>query len=209
MTTRLFLLLFACFIFVQGNSQNQVAAYLSHTDSMEVTPIKGVNSFRYKDMHPSLSPEGDVMYFASERGGKSWSYPYMDTRSDSNVFYLSDLWRSKREGSKWSKPECLPFGLNSSKADHSPIIDKDGLYHFSWDGEEEVAKLLSKKNGDFVKFHWMHLEDGSFLEFRLKTDPLTRDLALMVTYFVDEDEEEEAQLLWDNQIEELLHVLGS
>ena len=62
-------------------------------------------------------------------------------------------------------------------------IDKDGLYHFSWDGEEEVAKLLSKKNGDFVKYHWMHLEDGTFLEFRLKTDPLTRDLALIVTYY--------------------------
>ncbi|MFT6210114.1 MAG: hypothetical protein ACJATE_000719 [Bacteroidia bacterium] len=88
-------------------------------------------------------------------------------------------------------------------------IDKDGLYHFSWDGEEEVAKLLSKKNGDFVKYHWMHLEDGTFLEFRLKTDPLTRDLALIITYFVEEDEEEEARMLWDNQVEELLHVLGS
>ena len=88
-------------------------------------------------------------------------------------------------------------------------IDKDGLYHFSWDGEEEVAKLISKKNGESVKFHWMHLEAGTFLEFRLKTDPLTRDLALLITYFVEEDEEEEAKMLWDNQVEELLHVLGS
>jgi len=88
-------------------------------------------------------------------------------------------------------------------------IDKEGLYHFAWDGEEEIAKLLGKKNGEFVKFHWMHLEDGTFLEFRLKTDPMTRDLALIVTYFVEEDEEEEARLLWDNQIEALLQVLGS
>lgn len=88
-------------------------------------------------------------------------------------------------------------------------IDKDGLYHFSWDGEEEVAKLLSKKNLEFVKFHWMHLEEGTFLEFRLKTDPLTKDLALMVTFFAEEDEEDEARLLWDNQIDNLLHILGS
>lgn len=88
-------------------------------------------------------------------------------------------------------------------------IDKDGLYHFSWDGEEEVAKLLSKKNGEYVKFHWEHLDQGTYLEFRLKKDPLTGDLALMVTYFVEEDEEEEARLLWDNQIDELFHVLGS
>lgn len=88
-------------------------------------------------------------------------------------------------------------------------IDKDGLYHFSWDGEEEIAKLVTKKNGEYVKYHWTHLEEGTYLEFRLKKDPLTGDLALMVTYFVEEGEEEEARLLWDNQIEELLHVLGS
>lgn len=88
-------------------------------------------------------------------------------------------------------------------------IDNEGLYHFMWDGEEEVAKLLGKKNNDFVKFHWLHLEEGTYLELRLKTDPLTRDLALMITYFVEEGEEEESALLWDNQIEELLQVLGS
>ncbi|MFM1874752.1 MAG: hypothetical protein RL266_489 [Bacteroidota bacterium] len=88
-------------------------------------------------------------------------------------------------------------------------IDKEGLYHFTWDGEEEVAKLLSKKNLDFVKFHWMHLEEGTYLEFRLKTDPLTKDLALLVTFFAEEGEEEAARMLWDNQIDELLHILGS
>ena len=91
-------------------------------------------------------------------------------------------------------------------------IDKDGLYHFSWDGEEEVAKLLGKKNGEFVKFHWEHLDPGTFLEFRLRKDPLTGDLILTVTYFVEEDdeeEEEESRLLWDSQIDELLHILGS
>ncbi len=88
-------------------------------------------------------------------------------------------------------------------------IDKDGLYHFSWDGEKEVAKLLGKKNLEFVKFHWMHLDEGTFLEFRLKTDALTKDLALIVTFFTEEDEEEEARALWDQQVEELLHLLGS
>lgn len=88
-------------------------------------------------------------------------------------------------------------------------IDKNGLYHFIWDGEEEVAKLLGKKSGEYVKFHWEHLEAGTYLEFRLKKDPLTGDLALVVTFFAEEGEEDEARLLWDNQIEELLHILGS
>lgn len=88
-------------------------------------------------------------------------------------------------------------------------IDKDGLYHFSWGGEEEVAKLMGKKNLEYVKFHWMHLDEDTYLEFRLKTDPLTKDLALMVTFFAEEDEVEEAKMLWDNQIDALLHILGS
>jgi hypothetical protein len=88
-------------------------------------------------------------------------------------------------------------------------IDKNGLYHFNWDGEEEVATLLSKKNLEYVKFHWMHLEEDTYLEFRLKTDPLTKDLALLVTFFAYEGEEEEGKALWDNQIEQLLHILGS
>lgn len=88
-------------------------------------------------------------------------------------------------------------------------IDKDGLYHFNWNGEEEVAKLLGKKNLEFVKFHWMHLDEDTYLEFRLKTDALTKDLALLVTFFAHEGEEEEGKALWDNQIEGLLHILGS
>jgi uncharacterized protein YndB with AHSA1/START domain len=88
-------------------------------------------------------------------------------------------------------------------------IDKDGLYHFTWDDEEEVAKLLSKKNGEYVKFHWEHLDSSTYLEFRLKKDALTGDLALIITYFAEEDEVEERRLLWDNQIDELLHILGS
>lgn len=89
-------------------------------------------------------------------------------------------------------------------------IDKEGHYHFSWDDEEEVAELLTKKNGEYVKFRWTHFDDSTFLEFRLKKDPITGDLALIITYFIEDDEEEdESRLLWDNQIEELHRILGT
>ena len=60
-----------------------------------------------------------------------------------------------------------------------------------------------------MKFHWEHLDPSTYLEFRLKKDALTGDLALIITYFAEEDEVEERRLLWDNQIDELLHILGS
>ncbi|MFK7972640.1 MAG: hypothetical protein AB8F95_19875 [Bacteroidia bacterium] len=128
---RTLLLFIFCSTMMGSFAQNQIAAYLAHTDSMEVNLIKRVNNYTYDDKHPSLSPDGKTLYFASERGQTSWAFPYMDTRKDSTIFHLPDLWRSTREGAGWSKPECLPFGLNSSREDHSPIITSEDLYFFS------------------------------------------------------------------------------
>ena len=40
-------------------------------------------------------------------------------------------------------------------------------------------------------------------------DELTNDVALIITDFAEEDEVEEAKLLWENQIAELKMVIGS
>ncbi|MGB0892518.1 MAG: START-like domain-containing protein, partial [Flavobacteriaceae bacterium] len=41
-------------------------------------------------------------------------------------------------------------------------------------------------------------------------DALTKDVSLMVTDFSDdEDEVEEAKMLWENQIDELKHTIGA
>jgi len=87
-------------------------------------------------------------------------------------------------------------------------VDKEGHYHFSWEGSKETADLIKSKAGEFVRFHWHHLDDDTYLEFRLKTDPLTSDLALIITDFVEDDEEEESRLLWDTQIDDLKRILG-
>lgn len=87
-------------------------------------------------------------------------------------------------------------------------VDKQGLYHFSWEGSAETAQLVSMKAGEYVRFHWEHLENDTYLEFRLKTDPLTFDVALLITDFIEEDEEEESRMLWNSQIEDLKRVLG-
>jgi len=85
-----------------------------------------------------------------------------------------------------------------------------GIYTFKWDGSEEEAKLISEKNGVFIKFHWVdHEDDDTYFEFRIRIDSLTKEVALIVTDFADEDEVEEASLLWENQINDLKHALGS
>ena len=88
-------------------------------------------------------------------------------------------------------------------------VDREGIYHFEWDGAEELAELVKKKPGEFVIFKWIDRDDDPTFEFRLKRDPMTGDLALIITDHIDEDEEDEQRLLWETQIGELKRILGN
>ena len=100
-----------------------------------------------------------------------------------------------------------PSGLSGWFADDVNI--KNDNYIFFWDGSEETAKVLSKNNNTSIKFQWEDDEgEDYFFEFAIKIDPITKDVAVMITDFVEEDEVEENKLLWDNQINELKNKIG-
>lgn len=107
---------------------------------------------------------------------------------------------------------CLstPSGLSEWFAD-DVNINKD-VFTFIWDGSEEEARMLTKKNEEYIKFRWMEDEEEDnnvYFEIRIKIVPLTGEVALIVTDFAEPDELEEAQLLWDSQIGKLKRILGS
>lgn len=103
-----------------------------------------------------------------------------------------------------------PSGLSEWFADN--VNNKKGIYSFFWDGSEEQAKMIGKKQDEYIKFRWLaDEEEGNdyFFEFRIVVDPLTKEVALNITDFVEPDEVEEATALWDTQVEDLLTLLGS
>ncbi|TXG35796.1 START-like domain-containing protein [Seonamhaeicola maritimus] len=103
-----------------------------------------------------------------------------------------------------------PSGLSEWFSDN--VNSRGELFTFIWDDSEEQAKLLSKKSGERVKFRWLadEEEDQSYyFEIRIQVDEITKDVSLMVTDFADEDEIDEVKMLWENQISDLKHVLGS
>ena len=98
-------------------------------------------------------------------------------------------------------------GLTEWFADDVNI--SDNIFTFIWNGVEQKAKLISKKNLSYIKFHWLDDEDdNTYFEFRLNKLELTGGLALLVTDFAEDDEKEDAINLWDTQISELKHILG-
>jgi uncharacterized protein YndB with AHSA1/START domain len=99
-------------------------------------------------------------------------------------------------------------GLSEWFADD--VNQKGNVFSFFWDESEQQAELLSKKNEKYIRFHWLDDEDeDAYFEFKIEIDELTKDLALIITDFADEDEQEDAIELWDKQIEELQHALGA
>lgn len=103
-----------------------------------------------------------------------------------------------------------PSGLSEWFADN--VNSRGELFTFIWDGTEEKAKLLTKKSSERVKYRWMNDEEEGnsfYFEIRIQVDEITKDVSLMVTDFAEEDEVEEAKMLWENQISDLKQVLGS
>lgn len=101
-----------------------------------------------------------------------------------------------------------PSGLSEWFADDVHI--RDDVYTFYWDGSEQAAKLVNKKENEFVRFHWVDSENDSYFEFTIQVDDLTNDVSLIITDFAEDEQEKEGNaLLWNTQVENLKHALGS
>ncbi len=101
-----------------------------------------------------------------------------------------------------------PSGLAEWFADDVNI--HDGVFSFFWEGSEQKAKLLSFKEDKFVRLQWLDKPDGTYFEFRIEKDDITGDISLIITDFADEAADlKTSKLLWDSQVNQLLHVIGS
>ena len=100
-----------------------------------------------------------------------------------------------------------PEGLSEWFADNVNL--KRGIYHFIWEGAEQEASVVQKKTNKYIRFHWEDDDDQEhYFEFRIHTDELTGDVALLITDFAEEEEKDDAIDLWDTQISELKHAIG-
>jgi START-like superfamily domain len=101
-----------------------------------------------------------------------------------------------------------PAGLSEWFADNVNIRNDE--YTFFWDGSQQTATLLSKKENTFMKFRWNDEPDFTFFEFRIVVDEITQDVAFWVTDFAEDEKSKEAsEMLWHSQIDALIHAMGA
>ena len=101
-----------------------------------------------------------------------------------------------------------PSGLSEWYADN--VNSRGENFEFIWDGAEEKAVLLTKKNAERIKFRW-DVDAGTdyYFELRIQVDEITKDVSLMITDFAEDGEVEEGMMLWENMVSELKQILGS
>jgi len=101
-----------------------------------------------------------------------------------------------------------PSGLSEWFADDVNL--KDNVFTFFWEGNEQQAELIHKKDNKSIRFRWLDSEDEEiYFEFRISQDDLTGDVSLMITDFPEEDEVEDITELWEKQVDGLKRNLGS
>ncbi len=102
------------------NKQNTYSLQLFSAKSGETERWKDVEklpfcSSNHNFMHPAVSPDGKLLFFASNRAGG---------------FGGTDLWVSERNNSEWDKPENLGPAVNTTANEGFPFVALDGKLYF-------------------------------------------------------------------------------
>ena len=89
------------------------------------------------------------------------------------------------------------------------VDDQDGLFSFSWNGSEETAEVVEKEEEKFIRFHWSHAPKEEFFEFSIEKSEVTNQTILVIKDFAEKREIKDQSMLWDHQVKDLFHRLGS
>jgi len=101
--------------------------------------VKGVhfNSNQHSVGHPALTPDGDTMYFASDRKGGQGGL---------------DIWRVSKTDSGWGQPVNLGGKINTKGNEHFPFYHPSGKLYYASDalpglGGLDIYRAEKQKDG--------------------------------------------------------------
>ena len=100
-----------------------------------------------------------------------------------------------------------PAGLQEWFADR--VDDRDNVFSFTWNGTIERAEVLEKEQDKFIRFHWLHAPKEEFFEFKIERSEVTNQTILVIKDFAEKKEIKDQSMVWNYQVKELFHRLGS
>jgi WD40-like Beta Propeller Repeat len=129
----------------------------------EIAPFSG----RYEDGEPCISPDGDKLFFASNRP-IAGSTPRAD----------KDIWFVEKTGAGWGEPKHLDTPVNTDDFDWRPSVTKDGTLYF-------VSNRKAEKRENNI--YRARLIDGKYSSVEMLPDAVNSDYHDMHSW-ISEDE---------------------
>ncbi|WMJ74657.1 OmpA family protein [Cytophagaceae bacterium ABcell3] len=112
------------------------------------------NGDDFSTAHPAFAPDGETVYFASDRPGG---------------YGGSDLYKVTFKDGKWSEPENLGEEINTKGNEFFPFVDELGVLYFSSDGHPGLGGL------DLFKY-----EDGELTHLNYPISSKRDDFGVLV-----------------------------
>jgi hypothetical protein len=100
-----------------------------------------------------------------------------------------------------------PAGLQEWFADK--VDERDNIFSFSWNGSIEKAEIMEGEELKFVRYHWVDTPKEEFFEFRIEKSEVTNQTILIIKDFADKKDIKDQSQLWNYQIKDLMHRIGS
>ena len=100
-----------------------------------------------------------------------------------------------------------PAGLQEWFADK--VDERDNVFFFSWNGSSQTAEALESQEEKFIRFHWLDAPKEEYFEFSIEKSEITNQTILVVKDFAEKKEVKDQSMLWDYQVKDLFHRIGS
>lgn len=100
-----------------------------------------------------------------------------------------------------------PTGLQEWFAEK--VDQKENTFFFSWNNSTDEADRVSFEENEFVRYRWDYYDDEEYFEFRIAQSPVTNETILQITDFADKIDIKDQQQLWNTQVNDLKHRIGS
>ena len=100
-----------------------------------------------------------------------------------------------------------PAGIQEWFADK--VDERDGKFSFSWNDTEDKAELIDSEEDKFVRFRWDYMGKEEYFEWRIEKSEVTNQTILVISDFADKKEIKDQSQLWEYQVKDLFHRLGS
>ncbi len=89
------------------------------------------------------------------------------------------------------------------------VDSKEDKFFFTWNGSVDTAYKIEELENEYVVYRWDYYDENEFFEFRIEQSPVTNETILTITDFADKYDIEGAQQLWESQVSDLKHRVGS